>query len=199
MYRSKLLRRVLLYPLLIVGGCHTLMTGSPIPLWHLESLESPVAVESSTEDHLVLQDGRKITLPFIKRIPHDNPLFKTAIANGIEIASDGEAYGLMWSDRFCGNDPVAWRRLRVNLSNLAGALHPKGIDETALPPETISFLAEHQRIDLLEMSSSHDKGHLTMWDRMKMRRIRRDIDDWTERQLNGAAEKAGRSPDDGEN
>jgi hypothetical protein len=196
MNRWKWLRRLLVYPLLIVGGFHTLMTGSPIPLWHLENLESPVPVAATTEEHLVLQDGRKITLPFINSIPHENPLFKAAIVNGIEIAGDGEAYGLMWSDRSCGNDPVAWLRLKINLSNLAGALRPEGIDAVALPPETISYLAEHERISLSEMRSSHDKGHLTMWDGMKMRYFRRAIDDWAERQKNGAAVKAGRSPDD---
>ena len=198
MNRWKLLRWLLVYPLLIVGGCHTLMTGSPIPLWHIEKLDAPVQVTATTEDHLILQDGRTITLPFIMRIPHDNPLFKTAIANGIEITNDGEAYGLMWSDRFCGNDPVAWRRLRVNLTNLAGALQPDGIDVAALDPETISLLSEQQRIDLSETNSSHDKGHLTMWDGMKMRRIRRDLDYWAEQQKNVAAEKAGHSPDDEE-
>src|SRR5689334_943054 len=106
--RWRLLRWMLLYPLLIVGGCHTLMTGSPIPLWYIESLEAPMQVLAAKEDQLVLQDGRTITLQFIKRIPHDNPLFKAAIANGIDITREGEAYGLMWSDRFCGNDPVVW-------------------------------------------------------------------------------------------
>jgi hypothetical protein len=102
----------------------------------------------------------------------------------------------MWSDRFCGNDPVAWRRLRVNLSNLAAALRPEGIDAAALHPETISYLAERQRINLSEMSSSHDRGHLTMWDGMKMRYFRSVINDWAEQQTNGAGVKADRSRDD---
>jgi hypothetical protein len=182
MNRWKWRRWLLLYPLLTVGGCHTLMTGSPIPLWHIEKLDAPVPVSTAAEHHLVLQDGRKITLPFIKTIPYDSPLFKAALANGIEITRDGEAYGLMWSDRFCGNDPVAWRRLRVNLSNLAGALSPEGIDPAFLHRETISFLAEHKRIDLSEMCSSHYRGHLTMWDGMKMRSVRKEFDYWAEQQ-----------------
>jgi hypothetical protein len=185
----KVLRWLLLYPLLIVGGCHTLMTGSPIPLWSIETLDVPLPVSATTENHLVLQDGRTVTLPFIKRIPHENPLFKSAISNGIEVASDGEVYGLMWSDRFCGNDPVAWRRLRVNLSNLAGALQPESLDAASVHPETISFLAEYKRINLAEMPWSHDRGHLTMWDGMKMRSIRRAIDDWAEHRKNGPAGK----------
>ena len=192
-WRSRWLRWLLVYPLLIVGGCHTLMTGSPIPLWYLEKLDSPAQVSATTEDSLVLQDGRTITLPFNKRIPHDNPLFKAAIANGIEITSEGEAFGLMWSDRFCGNDPVVWRRLRVNLSNLAGALQPDGIDDTALHPETLSFLAENKRINLSEMKSSHDRGHLTMWDGMKMRIIRKKIDYWAEQKKMGISDAKSKS------
>lgn len=180
MNRWKWLRWLLVYPLLIVGGCHTLMTGSPIPLWHLEKLDAPITVSATTEDHLVLQDGRTISLPFIKTIPHDNPLFKAAIANGIEITGDGEAYGLMWTDRFCGNDPVAWRRLRVNLSNLAGVLRPEGIDPAAVDTETISQLEKNARSG---PNSSHDRGHLSMWDAVKMRTLREAFDDWARRQV----------------
>src|SRR6516165_8876069 len=83
MNRWKWLRWLLLYPLLVVGGCHTLMTGSPIPLWYLENLNSPEVVASATDEHLVLQDGRTVRLPYIRQIPHDNPLFKAAIERGI--------------------------------------------------------------------------------------------------------------------
>jgi hypothetical protein len=180
MNRWKWLRWLLLYPLLIVGGCHTLMTGSPIPLWYIEILDAPVSVSAASDDRLILQDGRTITLPFIKTIPHRNPLFKAAVANGIEVTSDGEVFGLMWSDRFCGNDPVVWRRMRVNLSNLAGALNPEGIDPAFLNPDWKSFLAERIRINPLEMRSSHDRGHLEAWDWMKMRNIRKEFDYWAE-------------------
>ena len=180
------MRWLLFYPLLIVGGCHMLLTGSPIPLWHIETLDAPVLVSAATEDHLVLQDGRTITLPFIKTIPHDNPLFKTAIANGIEITGDGEAFVLMWSDRSCGNDPVVWRRLRVNLSNLAGALEPDSIEAAALHPESLSHLKKHNQI---EKDLRRNSGHLRTWDWVKMRRVRLDIDEWAEQNKNGAAEK----------
>lgn len=174
--RWKPLRWVLLYPLLIVGGCHTLMTGSPIPLWYREKLDAPVQVLAATEENLVLRDGRKITLPFITRIPHDNPLFQAAIADGIEVTSDGEAFGLIWLDRFCGNDPTWWRRLRVDLSDLAGALQPEGIDDSTLHVEAKAFLEEQKRIDLTEMKSSHERGHLTVWDHLKMRSVRKALE-----------------------
>jgi hypothetical protein len=176
MSRWKWLRWLLLYPVLIVGGCHTLMTGSPIPLWYIEKLDAPVSVAAASDDNLILHDGRTITLPFIKKIPHENPLFRAAIADGVEVTNDGEAFGLMWSDRFCGNDPVVWRRLRANLSNLAGALNPEGIDPAFLHPDWKSFLVERIRIDMSQ--SSHKRGHLTMWDGMKMRNVRREIDYW---------------------
>src|SRR5258708_26241 len=51
---AQFLRWLLLYPLLFVGGCHTLMTGSPIPLWYIERLDVPVQVKSINEEHLVL-------------------------------------------------------------------------------------------------------------------------------------------------
>ena len=191
MNRWKWLRWLLVYPLLIVGGCHTLMTGSPIPLWYIEKLDAPVSVAAALDDRLILQDDRAITLPFIKTIPHENPLFQAAVANGIEVTGDGEAFGLMWSDRFCGNDPVAWRRVRVNLSNLAGALNPEGIDPAFLPPDWKSFLAERLRIDLSQSRSSHDRGHLTMWDGMKMRNVRKEIDYWVEQRKKDEGEAGG--------
>ncbi len=83
----------------------------------------------------------------------------------------------MWSDRDCGNDPVVWRRLRVNLSNLAGALAPDGIDPGALHPDWISEIAEHHRIDLSKADRSHDRGHLMLYDWLKMRRVRSSIDE----------------------
>src|ERR1041384_6010110 len=103
----KLLCWLVLGPLFLFGGCHMFLTGSPIPLWHLESLDNPIPITAISEDNLVVQDGRTITRPFITKIPHDNPFFKTAIANGVEVTKDGELFGLMWVDeRTCGNDPT---------------------------------------------------------------------------------------------
>lgn len=154
----------------------TLLTGSPIPLWHIEELNDPVAVKFATKTQLILEDGQEITLPFITELPHDNPLFQAAILEGIEINEDGSAFGLMWLDRSCGNDPVVWNKVRVNLGDLAGALQPDGIDESIVHPDAIAFLEEHKRIDFSESSRSHGKGHLTMWDRINMSAVRKQFE-----------------------
>ncbi len=172
----KYVRWLVLYPMLVLGGCHTLLTGSPIPLWHIEKLKDPVAVKSVTKTHMMLEDGHSITLPFITALPHDNPLFQAAISDGIEISEDGTTSGLMWLDRSCGNDPVVWRKVRVNLSDLAGSLQPNGINESIVHPDAIAYLEEHQRIDLSQSSRSHRKRHLTFWDRSKMWAVHRQFE-----------------------
>lgn len=187
--RSKWWWRLLLYPAFFVAAFNTLLTTSPIPLWYFATLDDPVKVMTMTEDHLVLADGRNITLPFIKKLPYDNKLFQAAIANGVEIMSDGEVVGLMRLDKWCGHDPIQWKRIHVNLSNLAGALRPEGIDESVMSGEHLAFVAEHKRIDLSTWDSSHQRGHLTTWDCTKMRQIRNEFDWWTERQKRKAAEE----------
>ncbi|APZ93344.1 hypothetical protein [Fuerstiella marisgermanici] len=160
---------------LILGGL-TYFTGTPIPLWHFEELNNPVAVTSATANALILEDGVEVTLPFISEIPYDSPLFKAAITEGVEINEDGAALGLMWLDRNCGLDPVVWRKVRVNLSDLAGALHPSGIDESIVHPEAIEHLAVYKRIDYEPSSRSHKKNHLTLWDRSNMQAVRRQFE-----------------------
>lgn len=160
---------------LILGGL-TLLTGSPIPMWHFEKLEGPIAVRSATPTHLILQNGREITLPLIVELPNDNPLFQAALADGIEIQEDGSAIGLIWLDRNCGNDPVVWRTMRVNLGELAGALHPAGIDSSVVHPDAIAWLAEHKRIEYIPSSRSHKKNHLTLWDCIAMRGVREQFE-----------------------
>jgi hypothetical protein len=171
---SKWIRLLVLYPALIFGGCHFLMTGSPVPLWHIEELDSPVPVRSVTDRHLVLADGRTVPLPFIESVPHDDPLFRAALADGVEVNRDGEIYGLMWADRLCGNDPVAWRKVRVNLSDLAGALDPEGIDDSIVPPDAIAHLAEHKRLD--PAASSHRRGRLNGLDLITLRATRSEFE-----------------------
>lgn len=142
MLRKPWVRWFLVYPLLIVGGLHTLLTGSPIPLWHLESLDSPVQVKEITEEHLILADGRTVRLPFIRRLPASDPHFVVPVSQGVEVSDSGDVYVLMWVDRICGNDPYRWVRMRVNLSELAAAIDPTGIDDTRVDPESIAFLVD---------------------------------------------------------
>jgi hypothetical protein len=135
--------RILLVPLLMFSGCHMLLTGSPIPLWHIERLRSPVAVVAIERETLVLDDGRRVRLPFIKRIPQDNPVFLRVLRHGVEVGDNGEVFGLIDPSRMCGNDPVVFYRRRIDLSELAGLLDFDGIDDSIVPPEVIQDLKEN--------------------------------------------------------
>ncbi len=71
-------------PVLATLGCHTLMTGSPIPLWHLEKLDNPASVESITSEYIKTDDGREITLPHITILPSDDHVQFVVAGNRIK-------------------------------------------------------------------------------------------------------------------
>jgi len=137
-------RCLVVYPLLGFAGCHMLLTGSPIPLWHTERLDRPVPVKEVTEKSLFLADGRSVTLPFIKRLPLNDPVFLKALKHGVEVGQDGEGVGLLTVYPFCGNDPYHWQTKRINLSDLAGFLDPNGIDDSIVHPDEIKLLKENE-------------------------------------------------------
>ena len=141
-------RWLLVYPLLVLSGCHMLLTGSPIPLWRTERLDHPVVVKEVTEKVLGLADGRSVPLPFIKRLPVDDPVFLKALKHGVEVGQDGEVVGLITVYPFCGNDPCHWYTKRINLSDLAGFMDPDGIDDSIVHPEAIKFLKENEDTSL---------------------------------------------------
>jgi len=151
------------------------MTGSPIPLWHIEQLNDPFIVKTVGGLALELEDGRRISLPFIKTLPPNSPLFQEAISRGIEITPDGEVFGVIWLDRYCGNDPYYWRRVRVNLSDLAAGLYPEGIDDSRIHSDVISVIQERFQIDTAHPTRSHDSLHFSVWDHVRMRAIRREF------------------------
>jgi hypothetical protein len=141
--RASWLGRILLFPLLALSGCHMLLTGSPIPLWHIERLHDPVTVTAVEREVLVLADGRRFRLPFIKRLPHGNPVFVRAVSHGVEVGEDGRFFGLIDPPRMCGNDPVVFYRQRIDLSELAGLLDFDGIDDSIVPAEVIQVLKDN--------------------------------------------------------
>jgi hypothetical protein len=59
------------------------------------------------------------------------------VSHGVEIGDDGRVVGLIEPCRMCGNDPVAYRRLRIDLSELAGSLDPDGIEDAIVSPAWI--------------------------------------------------------------
>jgi hypothetical protein len=120
-----------------------LLTGSPIPLCYTEHLDHAVLVKEVTDKSLVLADGRSVSLPFIKRLPVNDPVFLRALEHGVEVGRDGEVIGMLKVHRTCGNDPVWWMNRRINLSDLAGFMHSDGIDDSVVHPEDIKFLTEN--------------------------------------------------------
>lgn len=140
--RRRWLGRILLIPFLTLSGCHMLLTGSPIPLWHIERLHSPVAVTAIEREALVLADGRRVQLPFIKRLPKDNPVLVRVLGHGVEVGEGGQVFGLIDPPRMCGNDPVVFYRQRIDLSELAGLLDFDSIDDSIVTPEVIQDLKD---------------------------------------------------------
>jgi hypothetical protein len=138
-------RWLLVYPLVGLAGCHMLLTGSPIPLWYTERLDHPVVVKEVTDTSLVLADGRSVPLPFIKRLPKNDPVFLKALKHGVEVKQDGEVIGILKVGRMCANgDPFVWVGRRINLSDLAGFMDPDGIDDSIVLPEEIKSLKENE-------------------------------------------------------
>lgn len=133
-------RQVVVYPFLVLAGCRTIATGIPIPLVHLERLDHPSRVVEVGDRALVLEGGRELRLPFIERLPKGDPRFAEALSYGVEIDPEGEAWVLINSHPTCGNDPVILYRHRVNLSGLAGALNPRGIDGSLVSPEEVESI-----------------------------------------------------------
>lgn len=167
--RGGLLGRILVIPLLTLSGCHMLLTGSPIPLWHIERLNNPVTVTAIEREVLVLADGRRVRLPFIKRLPQENAVFVRALRHGVEVGEDGRVFGLIEPPRMCGNDPVVFYRFRANLSELASVLDPSRIDESVIPPEAIQEIK-----DLT--SRSFDRNGLPYFVTGQMARVRRTFE-----------------------
>ena len=126
-----------------------LMTGSPVPLWYTERLDHPVVVKEVTDKTLVLADGRSVALPFIKRLPRNDPVFLKALKHGVEVGQDGEVVGLLTVYPSCGNDPYVWYTKRINLSDLAGFMDPDGIDDSIVPAELIKDLKENESRSLV--------------------------------------------------
>lgn len=161
-----------LYPLIGLCSLHLLMTGSPIPLWHIESLDSPIKVSKAKSDVLLLENGSSLKLPNINTIPHTNPLFQAAISEGIEVDPEGKVFGLLWMSQYCGNDPIKWRRLKVNLAELSGLLKPDGMSEEILPVSELNFFQE--RTDSLQSGRRGLK--ISVFDNIQMRQIRKLIE-----------------------
>lgn len=165
-----------IWSVLLIGGCHLLMTGSPIPLWYIERLDHPVDVETVTADGLVLHDGRRIALPDIKTVPAGSTVFRKALKDGVEVQPDGEVIGLLNVLRICGNDPVVYKKLRVNLTDLAGVLNLSALQAGTLSPEDLAILKD-------SFGTVTDSVRIDAFFLSKMRRLRKEIEHSKETQM----------------
>lgn len=136
-----LLRNIAIVLVLLFSGFYFLMTGFPFPVYHIERLRSPVAVEQVHKAALQLADGRQVSLPLIKELPADDALFNIALQHGVEVNTNGDVYRLIEWPKFCGNDPTIYNLRRINLTELAAALHPAGLDDAVIPTAEITRLA----------------------------------------------------------
>jgi hypothetical protein len=174
---GKRTRRFILYPLLLPGGCHTLLTGSPVPTWHIERLTSPVPVQTIKPDGLVLGDGRTQKLPLVKCLPVDDPLILAAVKNGVEITDDGKVFGLLWVKPICGNDPFHWIRRRVTLALLAAILLPNNFDEAKIHADVLAQVQEEDQLFADQgRPRRYDVGRINGYDFARMSRIQNVLD-----------------------
>ena len=160
-------RCIFVYPLLGLSGCHMLLTGSPIPLWYTERLDHPIVVTKLTDKNLVLADGRSVPLPFLKRLPVNDPVFVEALKHGVEVGQAGEVVGLLTVYPYCGNDPYHWQTRRINLSDLAGFMDPDGIDDSIVHPDEINLLKENEDRSL----NRHGLPYMVLHKAYKVRQI----------------------------
>ena len=124
----------------------------------------------------MLEDGRELHLPYIKRLPINVPLFNAATANGVEIAGDGEVFGLVSVELNCNTGNIYMQTYRrINLSELAAVIRPDGIDVTRILPEEMQSLQEA----LSDMNTRYavyllrERGRLSVSDRYFMKLARR--------------------------
>lgn len=118
---------ILLIALAMIGGLLAVawpriqyyqMTGSFAPISKIETLHSPVAVDSWSEDGLKLADGRIVALPGIQRLPLTSTALREVTKRGVEFGTNGRIYGLVRVHHWCGNDPVREHIARVDISKM---------------------------------------------------------------------------------
>jgi hypothetical protein len=136
-------RRILLFALIGLSAFHFFGTGSPIPLVWIERLEDPVRVVSKTKNALVLADGREVRLPFIKSLPAQDPRFDAVLARGVEVQPSGEVCGLIQERPSCGMHPYWYMLVRINLTDLIGAMDAACVDDAKVVPQEIQYLKEN--------------------------------------------------------
>jgi len=108
------------------------------PFRFAERLSHPVTVVTVTPQALVLVDGTHLRLPFIKRIPHNDPTLRWILEQGVERDARGQVYCLLTVRPNCGMTVYRDYTYKVNLSDVVGALDPSALDESLLLPDEVA-------------------------------------------------------------
>jgi hypothetical protein len=93
-------------------------TGSWFPIRKVDKLCSPVAITGWVEEGLRLADGRIVQLPGFRKLPLKSGALAEVASRGVEIGSDGKAYGLIKVHHGCNRDPVREHIARVDIADL---------------------------------------------------------------------------------
>lgn len=110
---------------------HFLLTGSPVPVFKIESLDNPVAVMGWDSEGLALEDGRKIQLSGFISLPEQSKALSEATKQGVEIDSNGRIYGLVRIHHWCGHDPVRKHIARIDLASMLTFLNEGKLKESS--------------------------------------------------------------------
>ena len=118
--------RIVLWCVLLLCSACFFLTGSLIPLAHIEFLDFPHNVERVFDNCIILDDGRKVSFGQLKYLP-TNVVVSIALSGGVEISKDGNIYGLL---RFYypGRSPYVYVRKRIDVVALAVATDPDCLD-----------------------------------------------------------------------
>lgn len=153
------MKRLIYWPLILIGvlgAFHILLTGSPIPLWVVDKLNSPKAVASIENDLIKTINGEILPLPKAELLGEHFRLSEDVLKNGVELTPSGEVFGLIRVHHWCGNDPVRYHLARVSLMSLVTMLEcdpnmrvskfgidPGSLGMLRLPPDQLrEILAE---------------------------------------------------------
>jgi hypothetical protein len=112
------------------------------PFRYAERLNHPVAVAGVTQEALRLADGTLLRVPYIRRIPRNDPVLGAVLERGVERDSQGKVHALLTVYPTCGMTLYRHYTYRVNLGHVIAALDPTALDEPRIPPEEIRSLSD---------------------------------------------------------
>lgn len=129
--------KVLVVILVIYSLSHLIMTGSPFPISMIEHLNQPTHVNDWSDLGLILEDGKTLQLPGYTKLPNQSAALSQAISRGVEVTPNGRVIGLVRIHHWCGNDPVRYHIVKVDLSRMLMFLNEGEYEtpETSLDPE----------------------------------------------------------------